>query len=92
MSADWKAGDKALCVKPFKGIGHNSGLPMPGELPKVGTIYLVVDVVQCSDGIPGLFLAYFDNAGYPCCSSKFRKIVPACDRATNSASITKWEP
>jgi len=80
MSTNWKAGEKALCVKPFLGIGKEYGEPMEGDNPKVGIVYLVTGYNQ----INGLYLAGLTasikdpEVGFN--EHKFRKIVPACDR------------
>lgn len=91
MSTNWKAGDKALCVEPtIQLTGHDyRGLPI------VGTIYLVervipswkegildggVALVFCG-GITAMHIKTGVEVGFR--ASRFRKIVPACDRATN---------
>jgi len=78
--SNWKAGDKALCV---------DASPNPTSVEhdpiSVGSIYLVTDVHEFL-GFIGLSLAGLDpgygligkRVGYK--ASRFRKIVPACDR------------
>lgn len=91
MSADWKAGDRAVCVEEFsreKILPDGSRIPHIADWPVVGVIYLV-DNVEIFFGRPSLNLAGMncgENAvGYN--AKKFRKVVPACDRATQSDSL-----
>lgn len=84
MSADWKAGDRALCVERFNGwiVWPDGSIdPASSPMPKLGVVYLVTDVDQ-GHKCPCLHLAGFDIRddvhGYT--SAKFRKVVPACDR------------
>lgn len=91
MSTNWKAGDKALCVEKFLGVGMSSQRPdhnkSPNGLPVVGTIYLVVGTTHFTElGLQLAGLPVFNaKTGRPSgwVAYKFRKIVPACDRATN---------
>lgn len=83
MSADWKAGDKAICVD-----GSPPAWPALGDVaPKLGTIYLVREVVEAvSPSLEaGIALRVgVGNEGVGAwCATRFRKIVPACDHATN---------
>lgn len=100
MSADWKAGDRALCIADaWDTVNFINETP-----PRAGNVYLVI-AVNCAktiDGKPdvGLLLSgcagfkrvkkfvFFSAAGQTCfwSSLQFRKIVPACDRE----SITNY--
>jgi len=79
MSADWKAGDKALCVD-----GRSSAWEDIATRPTKGTIYLVRDVLigYSPDMVAGVCLRVGligeEVGGW--CATRFRKIVPACDR------------
>lgn len=79
MSADWKAGDRALCVEAFVGRWTLTNEKYAGPLPRVGTIYLVIDVGPVIEGSVGLLLADLPDDGF-WRATKFRKLVPACDR------------
>lgn len=85
MSADWKAGDKALCVK-FTGIGMVTKIPIEGDKLIVGTIYLVTAAYANEIGktclhVAGMVANYdWPQRGYS--AACFRKIVPAYDRVT----------
>lgn len=80
--SNWAAGNKALCVTPFLGRFAYDGTPAPGPFPKVGTIYLVDEVLPCSDGKAGLRLAgiEYEHPLSSHCSSRFRKLVPLSER------------
>lgn len=89
MSADWKAGDRALCVMDCDRPGTIVGV---GGLLERGTIYLVeaVDARPDVGGAIGLHLAGVPSLaipGYECLGpagwwhERFRKIVPACDHS-----------
>ncbi len=84
MNTNWKAGDKAVCVQIFEGVGNASREPMPGDNPQLGNTYLVSGVNYHLHGL-GLFLA-----GMRACTHrpevdfvayKFRKVVTATERA-----------
>ena len=88
MSADWKAGDRALCVEKFNGIVES---PLGKEkarspMPMIGVVYLVSSVELYYDDEICLHLAGLDDhdiddsSGYV--ARKFRKIVPVCDRVS----------
>lgn len=83
--SNWKAGDKALCVDDSP--GQATGRVGVRALTK-GTIYLVTHVfTSTTTGNPLLNLAGIDQGVTPrqkkrigFRASRFRKIVPACDR------------
>ncbi len=95
MSADWKAGDKAVCISD----NWNDKVTVNDCVPKKGHTYLVVGVVSgtnlCGQPDIGLFIAgcksfhkikrwvVFTGKGGELSFShqNFRKLVPACDRA-----------
>ncbi len=96
MNADWKAGDKALRVEDVVTREPQKWHKPNGSLKK-GVIYLVDEViaVPCNDGSTDicLVIAGFQNIWLPIgiehgwLASRFRKIVPACDRAKQSDSL-----
>jgi len=69
----WKAGEKAYCIK--KGSWSHAGT----NGPKYGVIYLV-DKVREADNGTWLDVSGFDPSLNCWDGSKFRKIVPQCDR------------
>jgi hypothetical protein len=83
MSADWKAGDRALCVDDAE--RSNPSIAIEGPPVVRGTIYLVRDVRSSRHGV-GLYLEgvfggiHFSGREVAYRSDRFRKIVPACDR------------
>ncbi len=77
MSADWKAGDRALCVEKFTGLYTGSFEAYSGDRPQVGTVYLVTDVGPIVHGSVSLLLSTLEGFWR---ATKFRKIVPECDR------------
>ena len=87
MSADWKAGDRALCVDDSP---HRNGriYGTPSGLAK-GRIYLVEAINPSSGGFglivsgvsTGIFHTKLDTE-IPYDPNRFRKIVPACDRVS----------
>lgn len=95
MSADWRAGDKALCI----GGGWDDrrwAWREIGSMPVEGTIYLVDEVVLTATEVGlqlnghktfptvlGRLIARIGGAGYS--STQFRKIVPISERATAEA-------
>ncbi len=100
MSADWKAGDRAVCVNDTWNSGSTHDYD---ECPKKGNIYLVTGTNVDSRGLVGLFIS-------GCCTwmikkrflwpakklnevawneGAFRKIVPACDRKSISMTYTQ---
>lgn len=91
MSTNWKAGDKALCVDDRICPTWNPEVTIDFDLIQKGKIYLVDAFrdVEFSDGrFPRLFIVGLSikMVGVGECGfnpSRFRKIVPACDRATN---------
>lgn len=98
--SNWKAGDKALCISGSK-PGAISPFIQPNGGMKVGTVYLVesTDILErprAGAGEQGLLIAGFplwsENRGRyegrRC--SRFRKIVPACDR--NEREQTELHP
>ncbi len=88
MSADWKEGDRALCID--GSISINTYATGWTCLQK-GTVYLVSEVttnqdqngrdavVLCLAGDPESRITSKGNRIGWCCK-RFRKIVPACDR------------
>lgn len=93
MNADWKAGDKAVCVddSPNPDTNRNHHL-VRHTTPVKGRIYLVSDVVlrdfKDKGLTPRLILAGEslvwtpDGQEYGFHLSRFRKVVPACDRVS----------
>lgn len=90
MSAEWKPGDRALCIHDF--VPDGEPYFTPHGMPVKGTIYLV-DATRPSDprmqcpmvGLvfksPRIFVQrYFFSYEGAWGSQAFRKIVPACDR------------
>jgi hypothetical protein len=80
MNPNWKAGDRALCIK-----ARRRRLDARDSMLHVGTVYLVTAVEQMEDwDVPGLFLAghkcYWEQGDTSWESRSFRQIVPACDR------------
>ena len=52
MSADWKAGDQAMCVKPFgaaRALGPDGTLLPDDQRPRPPLVYSVVDVFTPGD-------------------------------------------
>lgn len=86
MNSNWKAGDKALCVIAFNGRAELDGEPYPEVPPGLGVTYLVSEVGMGDCGL-GLHLAGVPDGGGIWSAYKFRKIVPASERATHTASI-----
>lgn len=89
MSADWKAGDKAVCVddSPPRNEGHPNAVPGSAGTLKRGTIYLVSDALLWNDGALTLVIAgvpgtmdVSNGLRAPWCATRFRKVVPQCDR------------
>lgn len=98
MSADWKAGDKAVCVADHIGT-FKSGRPKPmscypNGLLKKGTIYLVSGVRPPL----GLYIAgkpvlhFYEGYEKAWVMSRFRKVVTASERASISATNTTAQP
>lgn len=88
MSADWKAGDRAVCVEPFSQMAYDHlGYchPTSSDTPKVGAVYLVEEVKM---GHTNLLLVLCGLMLDERCDGyrayKFRKVVPACDRMSLS--------
>ena len=88
MSADWKAGDRALCVEQFLGFSYPAMRPSSNYtngLPVVGTIYLVDSVYERTGRVwliisdKPAFNLLGEKSGW--WSQRFRKITPACDRS-----------
>lgn len=75
MSADWKAGDRAVCVdnRPGTKSGH-TGLIL-------NRLYLVESIGMLPEGTIGLRVE--DNGLWG--QWRFRKLIPACDRAAIAA-------
>jgi hypothetical protein len=81
MSADWRAGDRALCV-------DDSPTESNGRCLVLGAVYLVKDVLfhgSCTDGI-GLYIAGIVSRVHPIYGvecplrhTRFRKLRPACN-------------
>jgi|SRR6478736_6071648 len=91
MSADWKAGDRALRITHVDlKQSEIDGWISPPVLPIKGTIYLVSYVTTDSfmDGahqglhLVGIYDQVWKETGAPFGwnPTNFRKIVPACDR------------
>lgn len=97
MSADWKPGDRALCVDDSPSPNLNDprrdfSKPMDGI--KRGTVYLVESAAIHQgrgglhlSGIRGAFCTII-KARVPWRASRFRKIVPACDRAESAQTFS----
>lgn len=88
MSANWKAGDKAVCIKEPAGLWLTGQTPpietFPNGLPKRGEIYLVSGV-NCWNGRTCLTLTDKPTVGVDGVDEGwaeylFRKIVPASER------------
>lgn len=81
MSTTWKAGDRAMCITAFEGLTENALIPSYDPLPVVGVVYLVTEVnTKSRSGVLGLWLAALPSRrSYV--AYKFRKLIPACDRA-----------
>lgn len=88
MSADWQAGDRAVCVAAFHGkaLLYGGGVVHVFEdNPVVGTTY-IVEAVMVEGDLVGLHLHGLTTAcplGFV--ARKFRKLVPACDLARRHA-------
>lgn len=80
MSTTWKSGDRAVCVSQFRREGRYGETPEEYgiTLPTVNMVYLI-------DGTLLTSTIHLHLAGYPefvyFCSTRFRKVVPRCDRA-----------
>lgn len=90
MSANWKAGDRAVCVDISGGAGYI------GPRPSLGTVYLVADVLPSFFAVGELaFRPSGIDLGITAQGEprrwgliRFRKLVPACDRATIEQEAT----
>jgi hypothetical protein len=82
--SNWKAGDKAICVDMRTAFGPTE---QPNGRPVEGTLYLVAGITSVPNGLNakvGLRLhglpQLYDGIEIGWAESRFRKIVPACDR------------
>ena len=88
MSADWKAGDRALCVEKFNGIVEwlFRSVKSRSPMPEIGVVYIVSSVEFSFNNEICLHIAGLDDNDLDCTcgyvARKFRKIVPACDRVS----------
>jgi hypothetical protein len=89
MSTGWKAGDRALCVERFNNMDVFTNRAYPDEdTPVVGIVYLVDSVNPVGEEV-GLKLAGMQTVavfGYT--AKRFRRLVPACDRASIAQEAT----
>lgn len=77
----WRPGDRAVCISAFPphDITGRAAAEFGIILPQVGTTYLVDEVADFGRRYPYLKLSYLVGEFW-FCSSRFRKVVPACDR------------
>ncbi len=95
MSADWKAGDKAVCVDDSPAL-LKSGLPKPASCYPLGHITRgVTYLVSAVHPQGALFIAgkpaLHNTERYekPWRANRFRKLIPACDRVTIHEEATQ---
>jgi hypothetical protein len=100
MSANWQAGDKAVCVDDKVSPSWNPEKTIDFDVPIKGRIYLVTDyrdIVFADGAFPRLFLAgiSIEMVGVGSCGfhpDRFRRVVAACDRIENEVAISTDKP